>query len=99
MFNAVRCMLRAGFPWRMLPNDLLLWPPVQLQVRRWGAAGCLEELSQDLRKVLRMLAQRHAQPSAVILNRRTLQSTPESGARWLRWLQAQEGIQGTCGGR
>ena len=35
----------------------------------------------DLRKVLRLLAGRHTEPSAVILDGRTLQSTPESGAR------------------
>ena len=38
-------------------------------------------MAQDLRKVLRLLAGRHTEPSAVILDGRTLHSTPESGAR------------------
>ena len=38
-------------------------------------------MAQDLRKVLRLVAGRHTEPSAVIPDGRTLQSTPESGAR------------------
>jgi hypothetical protein len=41
---------------------------------------CLRRAA-DLRKLLRMLAERAAQPSATILDGRTLQSTPESGGR------------------
>ena len=49
--------------------------------RRWLDAGCFEEMVNDLRALLRMHAGRGAQPSAAILDSRTLQSTPESGAR------------------
>jgi transposase InsO family protein/transposase len=38
-------------------------------------------MAHDLRKLLRMLAERSAQPTAAILDGRTLQSTPESGER------------------
>ena len=38
-------------------------------------------MAHDLRKLLRMLGERAAQPSAAILDGRTMQSTPESGAR------------------
>jgi hypothetical protein len=38
-------------------------------------------MAHDLREVLRVVAGRPAQPSAVILDGRTLQSTPESGHR------------------
>src|SRR5947207_8249229 len=38
-------------------------------------------MAADLRGVLRLAAQRDRQPTAVILDSRTLQSTPESGAR------------------
>lgn len=81
MFNAVRYLVRAGCPWRMIPNDLPPWQAVHQQAQRWIAAGCFEALAQDLRKLLRLLADKAAQPSAVILDGRTLQSTPESGAR------------------
>lgn len=64
-----------------MPHDLPPWYTVQQQAQRWIRAGCFEAMAQDLRKVLRLLAGRHTEPSAVILDGRTLQSTPESGAR------------------
>jgi transposase len=81
LFNAVRYMVRAGCPWRMIPNDLPPWHTVHQQAQRWIKAGCFEAMAHDLRQVLRMLAEKQEQPSAVILDGRTLQSTPESGGR------------------
>jgi len=81
LFNAVRYMVRAGCPWRMIPNDLPPWSTVHQQTQRWIKTGCFEAMAHDLRKLLRLLAGRQAQPSAVILDGRTLRSTPESGSR------------------
>lgn len=81
VFNALRWIIRAGAPWRMMPNDLPGWEIVYQQTQRWIAAGVFEAIVHDLRQLLRVAAQRHAQPSAVILDSRTLQSTPESGHR------------------
>ncbi len=44
-------------------------------------AGCFETLAKDLRVILRLAAGRGEQPTAVIIDSRTLRSTPESGAR------------------
>jgi transposase len=98
VFNAVRYMVRAGCPWRMIPNDLAPWSIVFQQAQRWIAAGCFEAMAHDLRKLVRMLTERSAQPSAAILDGRTLQSTPESGECGLRRLQAQEGLEGAYRG-
>jgi transposase len=81
IFNAVRSMVRAGCPWRLIPNDLPPWFTVHQQTQRWIAAGCFEVMAHDLRKLLRLLAEKAVQPSAVILDGRTLRSTPESGER------------------
>ena len=54
---------------------------VQQQTQRWLRANCFEHMAHDLRAVLRLAAGRNAAPSAAILDSRTLQSTPESGAR------------------
>src|SRR5579883_1919580 len=49
---------------------------------RWIVrAGVFEGLVHDLRAVLRLAQGRAAAPSAAIFDARTLQSTPESGAR------------------
>ena len=81
VFNALRYMVRGGIPWRMLPNDLPPWYTVYQQAQRWLAAGSCEAIVHDLRVMLRLAAGRNAQPSAAIFDGRTMQSTPESGAR------------------
>ncbi|MCF2135368.1 MULTISPECIES: IS5 family transposase [Mycetohabitans] len=81
MFNALRWMARAGASWRMLPTNFPPWELVYQQTQRWLNAGCFEAMVNDLRSVLRVAQQRQAQPSAVILDGRTLQSTCESGPR------------------
>ena len=81
VFNAVRSMVRAGCPWRLMPHDLPPWRVVYEQAARWNRAGCLEAMAHDLRALRRALAGRAGDPSAVILDSRTLQSTPESGGR------------------
>ena len=81
LFNDLRWFARAGCPWRMMPNDLPPWHAVQQQTQRWLRAGCFESMAEDLRLLLRLSGGRADAPSAAILDRRTLQSTPESGAR------------------
>lgn len=81
VFNAVRYLVRAGCGWRMQPNDLPPWPAVHQQVQRWIKAERFEMMAHDLREVLRVAAGRAAQPTAAILDSRTVQSTPSSGAR------------------
>ena len=81
VFNALRWLVRAGCPWRMMPNDLPPWTVVQQQTQRWLEAGCFEAMAHDLRLLLRLVAKREGTPSAVILDSRTVQSTPESGGR------------------
>jgi transposase len=81
VFNGLRYIVKTGAHWRMLPHDLPPWPVVYQQMRRWMDAGCFEAIVHDLRVLLRRAAERNAQPSAAILDSRTIQSTPESGAR------------------
>lgn len=64
-----------------MPNDLPPWAAVYQQAQRWLAADCFEALTEDLRTALRLTAGRKAQPSAVILDSRTLRSSPECGER------------------
>ena len=81
VFNGLRWIVRAGAPWRMLPNDLPPWEAGYQQTQRWLSAGVFEYMVNDLRELLRVAAGRKAQPSGAILDSRTLQSSPESGAR------------------
>jgi transposase len=81
VFNALRWMVRAGAPWRMLPNDFPRWEAVYQQTQRWITAGCFATMVHDLRVLLRWSSGRADQPTAVILDSATRQSTPESGHR------------------
>jgi transposase len=81
VFNALRYVVRTGCQWRYLPNDLPPWEAVYQQAQRWIRARCFETMVEDLRLLLREFAGRKAQPTAMILDSRTLQSTPESGGR------------------
>ncbi len=81
VFNGLRYVVRAGEAWRLMPHDLPPWHTVYQQTQRWLKAGVFETMVQDLREILRILAGRNEQPSAVILDSRTLQSTVESGHR------------------
>ena len=81
VFNAMRLMVRAGAPWRLIPHEFPPWAVVHQQAQRWIAAGVFEALVHDLRAVLRLADDPASQPSAVVLDARTLQSSCESGAR------------------
>ena len=81
VFNALRWLVKSGSPWRLMPHDFPPWPAVYQQARRWLAAGCFEGMAHDLRAVIRVAQGRNPFPSAAILDGRTIQSTPESGAR------------------
>lgn len=81
VFDALRWMCRSGSPWRYLPRDFPPWEVVYQQTQRWIRAEVFEAIVHDLRALIRKAQGRNAQPSAVVLDGRTLKSTPESGPR------------------
>lgn len=74
-------MVRSGSPWRYLPGDFPPWEAVYQQSQRWLKAGVFQDLTHDLRGLLRLLEGRRENPTATVFDGRTLQSTPESGER------------------
>ena len=81
VFNGLRYVVKGGVTWRLVPNDLPPWEIIYQQTQRWLKAGVFEAMTHDLRLLLRTFAGRKGQPTAAILDSRTLRSTPESGAR------------------
>jgi transposase len=81
LFNAMRYVVRTGCQWRYLPHDFPPWTAVYQQARRWIDAGTFEAVTHELRVIVRMIEDRESHPSGVIFDGRTMQSTPESGAR------------------
>lgn len=69
-------------PLRLYPAcPLLNWSAVYQQTRRWLETDVFSTIIADLRPLIRIGGGRSAQPTASILDSRTLQSTPESGHR------------------
>jgi transposase len=81
VFNGLRWVVRTGSPWRYIPHDLPPWEAVYQQTQRWLKAGVFVEMVHDLRVLLRLSEGRAPEPTAAILDSRTLRSTPESGSR------------------
>src|ERR687893_1068992 len=83
VFNGPRWIVRTGSAWRYMPHDLPPWEAVYQQTRRWLEAGVFEEMVHDFLRVLflRLSEGGAPDPTATILDSRTLQSTPESGSR------------------
>ena len=81
VFDGLRYLVRTGAPWRYLPGDFPPWAAVYQQTQRWIKAGCFEAMVHDLRELLRTRAGRELEPTAVIFDGRTVQSSPESGQR------------------
>lgn len=81
VFNALRYVVHSGGQWRLLPHDFPPWAAVYQQTRRWLKAGVFDTLTDDLRALLRQAHGRASEPTASVIDSRTLPSTPESGAR------------------
>lgn len=81
LFNALRYVVKTGCQRRFLPHDFPPWTAVYQQARRWNDARALQAAAHDLRQLIRLATDRGSQPTAVIMDGRTLQSTPESGGR------------------
>jgi transposase len=79
VFNGLRYIVKTGGQWRWMPHDLPPWPTVYQQTQRWLEAGSFEAIVHDLRALLRLAEGRRAEPTAVVFDSQTLQSTPESG--------------------
>lgn len=81
IFDALRWLVRSGAPWRYLPGEFPPWEAVYQQTQRWIKAQVFESIVDDLRALLRLAQGKSAEPSAIVLDSRTIQSSPESGGR------------------
>ena len=70
VFNALRWMVRAGAPWRLIPTNLPPWQIVHQQTQRRLDAEVFEWVTHVLKMLLRLVAGRHEQPTAAVLDTR-----------------------------
>ena len=79
MCNALRWIVRAGAPWRLLPTDFLPWEAVYQQTQRWLHAGCFVAIVHDLCSILGVAQGEAGQSRCVIFDACALQSPCKSG--------------------
>lgn len=80
--NGLRSVVYPGASWRILSSDLPPWHGVSRQRQSQLKAGVFETLVCDVERLLRNITDRIPLPRTVLLDRRTLPSTPESEGRW-----------------
>jgi putative transposase len=81
IFNAVFYVLRTGCQWRCLPHDFPHWKTAYHYLRRWRKDGTWQRIHDRLRERVRVALGREAQPSAGILDSRTVKTTGAGGKR------------------
>lgn len=81
VLNALMWMARTGAQWAYLPNDFPPPETVRQQAHRWFEAECFQNAAHDVRLIARVEQGKNSEPTAIVIDSRTLQSTPESGHR------------------
>ena len=79
ILNAIFYVLKTGCQWRFLPHDFPPWQAVYMQYARWKEKKLFEKMNAYLRRSLRELLGRKADPSAGIADSQSVKTT-EKGA-------------------
>lgn len=79
MLNAMFYVLRTGCSWRHIPRDFPPWKSVYDLFRRYKIRGVFEKIHQQLRRGLRQLVKRAAEPSVGIVDSQSVKTTEKGG--------------------
>src|SRR5215212_2234104 len=80
ILNAIFYIVRSGCAWRLLPHDFPPWKTVHHYFRTWRIDGTWERMHAALRERVRVQRMgRDAQPSAGIVDSRSVKSTGVGG--------------------
>ena len=72
-------MLKSGCQWRMLPRDYPPWKTVFHYFRAWRIDGTWERVNRSMRRLLRKKLGREPEPSAGIVDSRSVKTTGVGG--------------------
>jgi putative transposase len=88
-------ILRGGWAWRLLPHDFPPWQIVYQYFWRWRHDGTWQRMHDLLRGALRVAAGKRRQPSAGIIDRRSVNTTEKGGAGALMPTNRSRGASAT----
>ncbi len=75
IINGILYVMRAGCPWRLLPNDLPPWGTIYRWFSVWRDDGCFERINHALVMADRERVGRDANPSAAIIDSQSAKTT------------------------
>lgn len=81
ILDAMLWIARTGSQWEYLPHDFPPYKIVHQQVMFWFERKCFENMLNDLRVIERNRNLKNDDPTVIIVDSRTLRSTPQSGHR------------------
>ena len=80
--NATLYLARTGCSWRQLSSDFPPWQTVYWHFVRWEEAKVPEKLLAAVREQLRVLQGRNPEPSAGLVDSRTVKGADTVGSSW-----------------
>ena len=81
IINGIFYVMRAGCPWRLLPNDFPPWGTFYRWFAAWRDDGRFERINHALVMADRERVGRDASPSAAIIDSQSVKTTEAGGAR------------------
>jgi transposase len=81
ILNGIFYVVRAGCPWRLLPNDLPPWETIYRWFAVWRDDGRFERMNHALVMADRERVGRAASPSAAIIDSQSVKTTEAGGPR------------------
>lgn len=95
ILEAILYVLRTGCQWRYLPNDFPPWKTVYTYFKKWKDTHLFEKLHHGLRKSLRILLGKKAEPSAAIIDSQSVKTVERGGSKGMMEQRRLRGARGT----